>query len=114
MLIPICLRSYYGLPSEEKMLPFQSGLGQTLLVWYHDQENYPNEFYQNRFLWEITDQGYQEVGDRGFGYFRDKDLLRQAIAQYNLVPESLVAFSWNSQTEELKDVTVLVREELFK
>lgn len=104
--------SYYGLPEETKILPFQSGLGQTLLVWYFDEENYPDEFYTNRFLWEITDQGYQEVNSKGFGYFRDLGLLEENLKAYNLPKESVIAFRWNSEIDSLIDITPEIRKAL--
>lgn len=55
--------SYYGLPEGERILPFQSGVGEMLLVWYEKGENWPREFFQNEFLWGITDQGYKEAGE---------------------------------------------------
>ena len=106
-------QSYYGLPPEEKILPFQSGLGQTLLAWYYPTEKFPKEFFEDRFLWEIESQGYQEVGNRGFGYFRDKDLLREAIRQYNLPEESVVSFSWNGKRNLLTNITDEVRQEIY-
>lgn len=71
--------SYYGLPVTEKILPFQSGFGYTLLVWYDSDENFPKEFFAKDFLWDITSQGYREIGDRGFGYFRDRALIPRGI-----------------------------------
>ncbi|OGM70780.1 hypothetical protein A2975_02730 [Candidatus Woesebacteria bacterium RIFCSPLOWO2_01_FULL_44_14] len=104
---------YYGLPPETKILPFQSGLGQTLLVWYYPTEKFPKEFFADRFLWDIEEQGYKEVGDHGFGYFRDLDLLRDAIGQYNLPGESVIAFSWDGKKNFLTDITQEVRNEIY-
>lgn len=97
--------SYYGLPEDEKILPFQSGFGQTLLIWYH----LPIQFYSNRFLWNITDQGYEEYNGRGFGYFRDKKLLIEAMNSYNLPTDSVISFTWNSKINYLKDTTIQTR-----
>ncbi|MBX4205641.1 hypothetical protein KW795_00415 [Candidatus Microgenomates bacterium] len=105
-------RSYYALPSDEKILPFQSGLGQTLLVWYKDQENWPSEFYQNRFLWEIKDQGYKEASGRGYGYFRNWELLKRSIHEYNLSADSVFAFKWDSKTNSFLDITKETRTKL--
>ncbi len=97
--------SYYGLSEDYKIMPFQSGFGQTLLVWYQDQSHFPKEFFENRFLWNLTDQGYKEVGDRGFGYFREFNLLASTIKEENLDPESIIAFGYNSKTKILRDIT---------
>lgn len=105
-------KAYYGLPPEEKTVPFQSGFGQTLLVWYHQEEVFPREFFQERFLWEITDQDYKQVETRSFGYFRKLDLLKQAIEEYNIPSNAVIAFTWKSETNVLVDITDGVREEL--
>lgn len=101
--------SYYGLPPEEKILPFQSGFGQTLLVWYYEANKFPNEFYEDNFLWEITDQGYKEVGGRGFGYFRDFATLEKAIRDNKIPLDSVIAFSWYEDNIQLSDETEKVR-----
>lgn len=105
-------RSYYGLPPEEHILPFQSGFGQTLLIWYSQSEKFPESFYQDKFLWEIGDQGYKEIGGQGFGYFRDIELLKKTLNEYNIPKESVIAFSWSGLTNQLVDITVEVRNKL--
>ena len=105
-------RSYYGLPSEEHILPFQSGFGQTLLIWQTQFERLPKGFYQDRFLWEISDQGYKEVDGRGFGYFRNFDLMFKIIQEYKLEKESVFAYRFNSSSNTLIDITQEVRGEI--
>lgn len=102
-------RSYYGLPDTEKIMPFQSGLGETLMIWYQPTENFPVGFYKDNFLWEITDQGYKEVEDRGFGYFRDFSLLKKTVVSYKLPPESIIAFRYDSSAHALVDITNEIR-----
>ncbi len=106
--------SYYGLPDEVRILPFQSGMGKTLLVWYQNTEKFPLEFFRDSYLWPIDSQGYKEVKDRGFGYFREFDLLKVAIKEYNLPVDSVVAYSWNSKENKLTDITEKVRLKLKK
>lgn len=101
--------SYYGLPAQERILPFQSGFGQTLLVWYQSAERWPKDFFQDNFLWNITDQGYKESQDKGFGYFRDFDLLAQTVREKNLPPLSVISFRYSSQDQVLTDNTQEVR-----
>jgi hypothetical protein len=104
--------SYYGLPPNQKILPFQSGFGQTLLVWYSKNENWPRKFYQNYYLWGITEQGYMESESRGFGYFRDIEELKKILKKYNLNAENVISFSWNSQNQVLKNITSEVQQTL--
>lgn len=73
--------SFYGLPEQARILPFQSGFGQTLLVWYQIKEQYPKDFFTSDFLWGISDQGYKEHSGRGFGYFRDFDQLARTLKE---------------------------------
>lgn len=105
-------RSYYGLPDDEKIPPFQSGLGQTLLVWYYQVEKFPNAFYENRFLWDIKSQGYREFGNRGFGYFRDYQKLKEEVIKNKLSFESVIAFEWDYYTNTLTDTTEKIRSKL--
>lgn len=103
----------YGLPPGERILPFQSGFGQTLLVWYYQTEKFPKELYENRFLWEITEEGYKEVGQRGFGYFRDFDSLVKNVSENKIDPASILAFSYNSKDKKITDITGQTRGEIL-
>lgn len=102
-------KSFYGLPEKERILPFQSGFGQTLLISYQQTENFPLDFFENRFLWEITDQGYEEYGGRGFGYFREFNNMGKVIKNNNLLDENIIAFSYDSATNKLTDITKQVQ-----
>lgn len=106
--------SYYGLPDVEKTMPFQSGFGQTLLVYYFQKEKFPKEFYPGDYLWDIKSQGYEEHGLRGFGYFRDLELLEKILNEYNIPKESVIAFSWSGETDKLTDITDKIRNEINK
>ncbi len=101
--------SYYY--QQEKILPFQSGVGQTLLVWYFE-ENYDKSFYDDGFLWEINNQGYREAGDRGFGYFRDYQALSDTVKKYKIPLESVIAFSWHGDSKKLINITDQIRRKL--
>lgn len=105
---------YYGLSDNEKILPFQSGFGQTLLVFYSQEEKFPKEFYPGWYLWEITSQGYKEYSERGFGYFRDLDLLKKAVEEYDITVDSVIAFSWRHETQTLLDISDKVRQNISR
>lgn len=106
--------AYYGLPDEEKILPFQSGFGRTLLVWYYGQgEKIPSCFFNNDWLYHLDkDQDYKYCDGRGFGYFRKFDTLKAALKENNLSAENVVAFSWNSKNKEFKEITSTIRKRL--
>ncbi len=101
--------SFYGIPAVERILPFQSGFGQTLLVWYSGTRKFPKEFFQNDFLWKITDQGYRETSGQGFGYFRDFKLLAQEVKEKSIPISGVFSFRYSSQDEILTDNTEEVR-----
>lgn len=97
--------SYYGLPEKVHLLPFQSGFGQTLMVWYQPKSKLPDEFFNDKFLWQIEDQGYQEFNGRGFGYFRNFSDLAEKIVDQKLSPSLVKAFAFDSTTGNLTDIT---------
>lgn len=102
-------KSFFGLPPEEKIVPFQSGFGQTLLVYYQKTSFIPSEFYKDRFLWEITSQGYKQVGNRGFGYFRNFEEMAKTLRNNNLSSETVYAFRYDSDSEVLDTITEDIR-----
>ena len=100
-------KAYYGLPPEETVVPFQSGFGQTLLVWYNDHgELFPACFFQDQYLYVQESVGYRECDGRGFGYVRSLAALRRILKDYQLSSDNLIAFSWNSSKGELRDITI--------
>ncbi len=108
-------KAYYGLPDDEKILPFQSGFGQALLVWYNNKgENFPACFFKDQFLYVLLSVGYRECGERGFGYFRKLDALKLAVKENNLSVESIIGLRYNSSTHELSDITNEVKLSLIK
>lgn len=104
---------FYGLPIDEKILPFQSGFGQTLLVWYNNQgENFPACFFQSKYLYTITSEGYKECDGRGFGYFRKFESLKEAVHKFNIKAENIIAFKYLSAQEKLVDITNETRQKI--
>jgi len=101
--------SFYGLPVEDRILPFQSGLGQTLLSWYFNTEQFPKSFFENRYLWDVLEQGYKEAGDRGFGYFRDFELMTKTVVDNKLPIDSVIGYRYSSKTNQLNDMTDEIR-----
>jgi hypothetical protein len=97
--------AYYGLA--DKILPFQSGPGQMLMVLYAQKGQLNPKFFRDDFLWGITDQGYSTLDGQGFGYFRDIQKLRQTLEENNLSVESVFAFSF--QKGKVKDISNDIR-----
>lgn len=102
-------KSYYGLADDDKILPFQSGLGQTLYLWYYSDEKFSKNFFKEEFLWGILSEGYKSEGEQGFGYFRNYENLKVAVIANKLKPESVIAFKWDANSETLTDITEEIR-----
>ena len=102
--------SYYGLPDSERIMPFQSGFGQTLLSWYYHSENFPKSLYENRFLWDIGDQGFKKAEGRGFGYFRDFEQMANTVAQNKIPQNSIIGFNYNSNEKIVTEISEEVKE----
>lgn len=106
--------SYYGLTLEEKILPFLSGFGQTLLVWYNEHgENFPACFFKDKYLYSITSEEYKECSGRGFGYFRNFKSLEEAIDKFKIKPENIVGFRYVSGKNKLFDITNETRKKVI-
>lgn len=90
-------------------IPFQQGPGYTLMVYYYETGKVPKDLLKANFLWGMADQGYQEVGDKGFGYFSDLDILKKEVKGKKIKKENVISFFYNSKGDELIDITEDVR-----
>lgn len=106
-------KAYYGLPPEETIVPFQSGFGQTLLVWYNTQgEEFPACFFEKKYLYVLLEQNYKECDGRGFGYFRNVEKLQSSTEVFRIQPEEVIAFRFYSSTNVFTDQSPEIRERL--
>lgn len=103
-------RSFYGL--KDRIFPFQSGLGQLLLVYYSKNQNIPPDFFTEEFLWNITDQGYKKFDNLGYGFFRDFEKLAETVSQNNLPFDSILGLAYNSENNKVSDISKRVQGEL--
>lgn len=86
-------------------VPFQQGMGYTLMVSYYDSGEIDKELLQQSFLWGILEQGYKEIDGKGFGYFWDIDELKREVTLKNLNKNSIVGLYYESKNQILKDIT---------
>ncbi len=93
-------------------VPFQQGLGYTLMVWYADDQAIPQSFLANKFLWDIGTQGYQETALQGFGFFSQLPALQAAVKSAAFDPSAVMAFSWDSRSRQLTDISARIQEGL--
>lgn len=86
-------------------VPFQNGLGHTLMVWYYDRDKIPEQLIKEKTLFDLGKQGYYEYEGKGFGYFSDIELLKQAVADNNLLNSSVVYLYYDAYNKKLIDKT---------
>ncbi len=101
--------SFYGLPESDRILPFQSGFGKTLLVWYDRENKFPTGFFADNILWPIQSEGYKEIDGVGFGYYRDFEKLAKFVKENNFNKNSIISYSFNSEVNSLKDITTQIQ-----
>ncbi len=104
--------AYYGMPDTEKNLPVQVGFGKMLMVWYQKKEQFPSCLYEDHFLLDLLSQGYRYCDGRGFGYFRQYDKLLATLKENKLLPEDVIAYSWNGKTQKFTSITGDIRRKL--
>lgn len=106
-------KPFYGLPESETIFPFETNLGYIIMVLYQPTEHFPKEFIgRTDFLYgSMTKEGYLETGGRGFGYFRNWNMLIRAVKDNNLKEDSVISFSYHGY-KLIEDITPRVRKEI--
>lgn len=92
-------------------IPFQQGMGYTLMVWYYKTGIIPKEF-MNSFLWDIKAEGYRKKENKGFGYYWSFDHLVADLKRKEINKNQVIALFYDADKEKLIDITKNVREEL--
>ncbi|MDO8658179.1 MAG: hypothetical protein Q7K55_05535 [Candidatus Levybacteria bacterium] len=95
---------YYGIP--ELKVPFQSGLGQMLLVEYGIKKQvspdiFAEGFIKQGFLFDTLAQGYKEVGGQGFGYFYDKQNLEESMGKGQFDQADIISLFYDSDSKKI-------------
>lgn len=96
-------RNYYL--TQGNHLPFQQGIGYTMLVWYAQHDNRLKGFLHDERLWDLGSQGYFERNKIEFGYFQDKEMFVKTIKDKGLTKAEISAFYYNSKTGELRNIS---------
>jgi len=82
-------------------VPFQQGMGYTLMTIYYKDGKIPKSFLRESFLFEIGINGYVEKSGLGFGYFSDSAKLEEAIAKHKIEKKFVHAFYYDSNKKLL-------------
>ena len=103
---------YVGAP-----VPFQLGPGYILMIKYYPTGVVPTDFLIGTkeqyypFLYHYVDQGYKELGGKGFGYFSDKlKLVQLFTSDTSLSVDQLVGFRYVGAEHRLIDITDEIRQ----
>lgn len=104
---------FYGIP--DLAVPFQQGVGYTIMVLYFDSGKIPKPLFDDMFLWNINAQGYREIQNSGFGYFWDIDSLKDEFRRNpRLTQLQVIALEYVAGEKRLVDITPEIREELIR
>lgn len=90
---------------EDLKVPFQSGFGNVLMVWYYDEKHFPSEMVDQGYLYQLDDQGYKEIGSSGFGYYFKIEDMKKDLRQGKFSLDHLSAYSWDDKKQQLGDIT---------
>lgn len=110
---------YYGL--EDLAVPFQSGLGQVLLLVYGMKGQIDPQFFQDAsllatqdqgFLYDTEAQGYKEKDGQGFGYFWSETELAGVVKKYGIPTTSVYAWQYDSNIRTMRDITQTIRKNI--
>lgn len=93
-------------------VPFQQGLGYTLMVWYFNSGNIPPTYLAEKFIWDSGTQGYRNDQGFGYGYYYDLVALQEAVNKYNLSKESIYAFHYDAEQRVLTEISPEIRSQL--
>jgi hypothetical protein len=103
------VENFYLIPDQH--MPFQQGIGYTLMCIYYKTGKVPLRLLsqEDAFLWGF-EQGYREIDGKGFGYYWDKQLLRDTLKQHpEMKPEQIVGLYYFGKTHQITDISSEIR-----
>lgn len=88
------------------VLPFQSGVGQMLMVLYSkENEKAFAPFFKDFYLWDWEAQGYKELNDVGFGYYRQYDVLVNDFKKKEFKTQDIIGYSYDYKKNQLQEIS---------
>jgi len=106
---------YYGYVNLH--VPLQLNPGYVFMIWYYKSGKIPKELLPKEFssnaLSSFGGQWYEEYGDRAFGYYWDKEGLRDVVKEKNINSSQLIGLYYDGKTKKFKDITDELQSELF-
>ena len=106
--------SFYGMPDESKILPFQYPPHKVVATYLYDEIYLPQKIYDYEFMKGLDSQGLLEDGGGSYGYFIEYNFLARTIKEYPQYINDVYAFKYEGKLKHIKDITAIVREKLRK
>lgn len=106
--------NHYLIPHQ--YLPFQQGIGFTLMAWYKDDPSISSIFFSKEpgFFWNIYNEGYKTINEHSFGYFYSLDTLKELFnTNPSLSTEQIVAIWYDGGSKQIKNITEETKKLLF-
>ena len=92
-------------------LPFQLGTGYMLSLTFMSNPVIPKELFKESYLWHFFDQGYKEIGEKGFGYYwSKKDLVELFRINKDISVNQLVGIYYFGNDQRVRDITSSITE----
>lgn len=104
--------SFYGLPDNIKILPFQASAPKVLAAYLQDKIYLPKEIYEYLKLRPLDSQGYFKDNFGSYGYFRDYSSLLSTVRQKKVDIKNIYAFKYNSSQKKITNITDRVRQKI--
>lgn len=101
--------------SNNLVLPFQSGVGQMLLVIYgsaHPKEYGP--YFKGFYLWDWEAEGYREIDGYGFGYYRQEETILKDLKRGRFLPQEIIALQYDKSENKIKEISKEFRKRVIK
>ncbi len=129
----VCVRNVEFGVSNNLVLPFSSGPGWIILLQYaKENESAYHKFFSyngqgivwdwkvgkfaktqvKEFLWDMGSQGYREIGDYGFGYYTDINLLQEVLLKEKLSKNVVIGLEYDEKKFIIKDVSKDIQNKL--
>lgn len=92
-------------------LPFQEGGGYMLALTFRDYPVIPKELLGSIYLAKHEEQGYKEIGNKGYGYYWNRsDLLEFFRGHPDISTNQIVGMYYYGYTGKLVDTSVSIQE----
>ena len=93
-------------------VPFQSGFGNVLMIWYYNSGKIPAKTLDNGFLYQLADQGYREIMGKGVGYYFNEGSLKTALKLGYFTIDDVYEAYYDIHTGKVIDLSMQLRKKL--